>query len=212
MKQRKIYVVGGDTGYANWMQGQLVTTMEQADLVLFTGGEDVTPSLYGAKRNPRTGNNVRRDDYEAPLFRKAVKLGKKIIGICRGAQLACALSGGKLVQHQGNPSYMHSMSLTGGGTVQTTSSHHQAQFPWDIPSSDWNLIAYTTGISDIHEGENAEQELVNNNGKNAGIEVEVAVYYKTQALAIQGHPEWITDLAVLKYYRDLLDSFMEGKL
>ena len=41
----KIYVVGGDLNYANWISDkEFVQTPEEADLVLFTGGEDVHPS------------------------------------------------------------------------------------------------------------------------------------------------------------------------
>ena len=43
---RKIYVVGYGRSYANWMQGEIVPDMKDADLVLFTGGEDISSELY----------------------------------------------------------------------------------------------------------------------------------------------------------------------
>lgn len=48
----KIYVVGGADNYVNFIENvQLVEKLEDAQLVVFTGGEDVTPSLYGWKMN-----------------------------------------------------------------------------------------------------------------------------------------------------------------
>src|SRR6266446_2592686 len=97
--KRKIYVVGSSRQYANWMQGELVDNIEDADLVLFTGGEDVDPRMYKEPRNPHTGCNLDRDIQEAREFYLANKLKKHIIGICRGSQFTCVMSGGKLVQH-----------------------------------------------------------------------------------------------------------------
>jgi len=75
-KERKIYVVGGSKSYANWMEPSFITNdITNADLVLFTGGEDVTPALYGESENPRTGNNLDRDMKELEEFKKAKELG-----------------------------------------------------------------------------------------------------------------------------------------
>lgn len=81
---RKIYVVGNSTGYIRWMDGELVDNMKDADLVVFTGGEDVDPQLYGDPRNPTTSSNLTRDRYEVLEFNEALELKKHIIGICRG--------------------------------------------------------------------------------------------------------------------------------
>lgn len=209
---RKIYVVGGDNGYSNWMEGKLVGDMESADLVVFTGGEDVTPSIYGSAKNSKTGNNPARDEYEVEKFKKARSLNKKMIGICRGAQLLCALAGGKLVQHQDNPNYKHDIVTYKGEHVVTTSSHHQAQFPWGLPEESWKLIAHTVGQSPFHEGINRADELVNENGENAGIEVEIALYKNINALSVQGHPEWLNSSDDLVFYRKLLNDFMQDEI
>ena len=105
---RKIYVIGNDYQYANWMGGKLTNTMEEADLVVMTGGEDVTPTVYGEKIGRYIGCNPERDAEEILEFEKAMQLGIPIIGICRSSQMLSALNGGKVVQHQPN-SYSHLM-------------------------------------------------------------------------------------------------------
>lgn len=81
---RKIFVVGSDDEYANWMQGNITNDIKEAHLVLFTGGEDITSSLYGEKQHPLTYNNLKRDLYEMELYEEALQLGIPCCGICRG--------------------------------------------------------------------------------------------------------------------------------
>lgn len=211
---RSIYVVGSDLVYANWAQGELVDTMEQADLVLFTGGEDVSPGVYGQPRHPTTCHNPRRDRREASEFEQAVELGKPILGICRGSQFCCAMSGGILVQDQRQSGYLHWVDTWDGQRIRVSSTHHQAQFPWRLPAEDWRLLGWARNESATHEGGLGE-ELVN--GQPAlGREVEIALYRKTKALAIQSHPEHLTHdpahAPMIAYMRRLLDLHMEGAL
>ena len=210
MKKRKIYVVGGSNGYANWMEGELTGKMMEADLVLFTGGEDVTPSLYNEPAHPETYSNIHRDLREKAVFEQAVDLNKHIIGICRGGQFVCVASGGKLVQHQQNPSFMHDIITHDGKTLSISSTHHQAQFPWNMPATldNFKILAWTEGISKFHFDGNG-QEIVGN-----GIECEIVYYPETKALGIQGHPEMMFDPEhpTIIYLRDLLDKHMKDAI
>src|SRR2546429_270255 len=98
MKQkqdRKIYVVGGSVGYANWMEGKLVDDMESSDLVVGSGGSDWHPSYYGEPLNKKTGFCTHTDEYEYQEFQKAIKLNKHIVGICRSSQAGSVVSSGK---------------------------------------------------------------------------------------------------------------------
>ena len=80
----KVFVVGGATNYANFLEGaSLVDRVEDADVVLFTGGEDVDPSLYGCKREQYTHSNKERDLAEKKVF-ESVKPTQLCLGICRG--------------------------------------------------------------------------------------------------------------------------------
>lgn len=84
---RKIYVVGSIAQYARWMQGVVVSTIEEADLIVFTGGADVDPELYNQPRHSKTCTTAYRDKEETIVFKKALALGKHMCGICRGLKI-----------------------------------------------------------------------------------------------------------------------------
>ena len=80
----KVFVVGYSTNYSNFIDGAVLTkSLEEADVVLFTGGEDVDPSLYGAQNHRATSSNLDRDLEEKAIFGK-VKPNQLCLGICRG--------------------------------------------------------------------------------------------------------------------------------
>lgn len=93
-----VYVVGSATGYANWLlnnpdgeNGRLVSSMEEADIVVFTGGGDVDPSYYNRARHPKTYSDtpgqtdrLTRDEREWEAMQQAVALNKPLWGTCRG--------------------------------------------------------------------------------------------------------------------------------
>lgn len=80
----KVYVVGTAYSYARFIyNADVVEKIEDADIVLFTGGEDVDPHLYGAKVHPTTHYNAKRDEYEKSIFDK-IKPNQLAVGVCRG--------------------------------------------------------------------------------------------------------------------------------
>lgn len=184
----KIYVVGGNTTYARWIPNhKIVDSIEHADIVLFTGGEDVDPSLYNEKPHPKTYSNIDRDNREQKVFKEAKKLKKKMIGICRGSQFLCVMSGGKLVQHQENPNFIHPIYVHKYGEIDITSTHHQAQFPYNLPYTDYMLVGYChKPQSTIHLNGEGKELLPKGSYYQ---EAEIVIYKKTRCLCIQGHPE-----------------------
>jgi putative glutamine amidotransferase len=60
---------------------------EQIDGLLFTGGGDVDPQLYGGDPNATRLVHRLRDDFEIALIRAAKKRGLPMLGICRGCQI-----------------------------------------------------------------------------------------------------------------------------
>jgi gamma-glutamyl-gamma-aminobutyrate hydrolase PuuD len=185
MKNEKfVYVVGGDTEYVNWFDGYKVTKdLEKASVVVFTGGEDVDPSLYGENKNPRTWSNLTRDLYEKEIFEKARALKLPMIGICRGSQFLCVMSGGKLVQHQQNPEYIHEIETNNYGKLMITSTHHQAAYPFNLNDWYYKVIGWTRDISVMHEDGNGDE-------LHPYKECEIVYYNNTKCLGIQGHPEF----------------------
>lgn len=118
------------------------------DGFLFTGGQDVSPSVYGME--DKTGTVVsspERDALETLLFPLAFQTGKPILGICRGLQFLNAALGGTLwqdlpsehpsaiVHKQGKPYDRPSHPVALSGTlrqcigkeqIQVNTLHHQA--------------------------------------------------------------------------------------
>ena len=81
---KKIFVVGSALHYANFIENSVITSnIKEADIVLFTGGEDVNPALYGANRHYSTHFNEERDKKEVAIFKK-IKPTQLALGICRG--------------------------------------------------------------------------------------------------------------------------------
>jgi putative glutamine amidotransferase len=74
--------------------------LDLLDGIVFVGGDDVAPELYGAKRHPATGpRNKRRDAVELSLMRRALDRDLPLLAICRGFQVLNVARGGTLVQH-----------------------------------------------------------------------------------------------------------------
>jgi putative glutamine amidotransferase len=183
----KIFHATGSFGYSNWIpRSKIVYKVEDADLVMFSGGSDIGPYLYGDRRGKYTNDpDYQRDRFEMELFNYCLEHNKPMLGICRGSQLICALSGGKIIQHQSQriENGIHTV-FTNDGKLSITSSHHQAAFPYFMCEEDYEVIGWTTNQSLFHlNGNNVE---ISNNPFR---EVEICLYKNTRALGIQGHPE-----------------------
>lgn len=71
----------------------------QCSGILFTGGPDVDPSVYGAERSPLCGKaDTVRDGMEKLLLSWCMADDKPALGICRGIQFFNAALGGTLWQ------------------------------------------------------------------------------------------------------------------
>lgn len=84
---KKVFVVGPAKYYSRWIKDhQLVEDMKDANIVLFTGGEDVDPSLYGCECHRTTSSNIARDLKEKDIFEQ-VRSDQLCLGICRGLRI-----------------------------------------------------------------------------------------------------------------------------
>lgn len=214
----KVFVIGFRSEiYANWIpEVQLVRDMVEADIVMFTGGEDVDPSLYNEPVGRMTYTNLIRDTLEQVEFEKAFELHKPMIGICRGSQFGCVMSGGRLVQDQLNPGFLHEMKTSDGRTLMMTSTHHQAQYPYELPEKNYKLLAWTEGLCGHHwNGENKEIS------EKPFKEAEIVYYPTTRFLAIQGHPEMVWAarnqrkaefVGMFEYLHELVNKLVNNKL
>lgn len=69
---------------------------ENVDLILFDGGADVHPILYGGTFHKTLGVNIARDWNEMLIYQFYKNLPTLFSGICRGSQFLNVMNGGNL--------------------------------------------------------------------------------------------------------------------
>lgn len=193
--------------------GVLVTPKEiengaEIDALIIWGGEDISPSLYN--ENPSrfvwgSRGLSNRDSVESAAVSASVARGIPVIGVCRGAQLVCAMAGGRLIQHVENHGSSHLMQTFDDHIIKTTSVHHQMMYPFGV---DHKLIAWShERRSPVHINQFSEHDTTMDDKP----EPEIVWFPKIKALAIQGHPEFVanpdTDPFV-QYCLDLVDEYI----
>lgn len=208
-----IYVVGNSINYANFIKNAvLVNSLEEAQVVLFTGGEDVDPYLYGCEKEDFTYSNLERDLQEKKIFELVNPNTQICVGICRGSQLMCVLNGGLLVQDCTNHALGYTHPISDGNTLyQITSTHHQMQYPYNLPKTDYTVLFTSYPCrSDHYIGEKIRGNLIRTYG-----EPEVVLYHKKnlpKCLAIQGHPEMIPSSSVSEMLSKLINDLVNGNI
>jgi len=181
--------------------------LDRLDGILFTGGGDIHPELFGGKPHSEVSQVDRdRDRVEIRLFNEAVSLHRPFLGICRGLQLINVAMGGSLYTHikdQHAASLEHSQpperprahlahavkvnetsrlaQILGNSTVEVNSLHHQ-------------------GIQELGSG--LEAVAFAPDGIIEAVELPGSPF----GLAVQWHPEWLLDYAPM---RQLFRAFVE---
>ena len=204
-KEKRVFIVNdyGDE-YATMFKNYgwvIIENIKDADLIQFTGGEDVTPSFYGHIAHLSTHNNEVRDKKERLIFLAAKKMKKPMAGICRGGQFLNVMCGGSMWQdisgHCGNHVATY---LTGNGQkkkITVTSTHHQMMVPINDVKQYYTLM--TAAVCKRREkmhpldskaktgpGRNDSVIMV----KNIPNDLEALCYYKQKVLCFQPHPEF----------------------
>lgn len=152
-------------------------------LVLFTGGEDVDPSLYG-ETSPKSicHSSINRDKVERAVFRIALRNKIPMAGICRGLQFLSVMTGGRLIHHlDGHAGLHHEVGFQKDDEViKVNSIHHQMA----IPPKDAYIIGWSADkLSSEYIGDKDERV------EWAGPEVEAAIFPNIKACGVQWHPE-----------------------
>lgn len=178
------------------------------DIVVFTGGEDVSPNFYNEETGKYTHSNIERDIIEDGIFNKYKRKGCLFIGICRGAQFLTVMNNGKLIQHvEGHSvSKTHPIMDYSTSTYNMTSTHHQMMYPFNLDKKQYKLIAWSKYFrSETYlDGTNNEIEL-----DLEFLEPEIVFYPDTKSLCIQGHPEYpICPQDTVKYIVDLINHYL----
>jgi len=198
-----IYIEQPSQGYWDMFKrvGHLIVgDALSADLICFTGGEDVTPSFYGEKKHFLTGNFQPRDEAEKRLFEEAVEFDVPMVGICRGGQFLNVMNGGKMYQHVTNHCREHVMTTSNGREILVTSTHHQMmrEGPSGVVLAYANEDGdkeYMPSLKDMATAPIFEKE-------NYVYDREVIFYPHTRCLCFQPHPEFFS-----LQYQDMTDYF-----
>lgn len=188
--RKKVLIIGPAHGYREmfirhgWGLGK---TMEESDLVQFTGGHDVTPELYGEPRHPQTDCNPLRDQAEQQIYLLAKDIGMPIAGICRGGQFLNVMNGGSMYQHCNKHaiSGVHdAVDDISGEVFKVTSTHHQMI----RPTQDATVV--------VTAQECTQRERMSLNQKDPLItygplpDFEAVYYEETNTFCFQPHPEF----------------------
>lgn len=205
MMDLRVFVVGGGFQYTKMFFDagfKGARSVEDADFVCFTGGEDVDPSLYNEKPLTGTHFNPKRDQVESYIYGECLALKKAMVGICRGGQFLNVMNDGKLWQHVNNHAIRGSHEVidkrTGEVVHNMTSTHHQMM----IPAVDGQVIA----VANLATHKKAEKLEWNGEPKTWD-DVEVVWYKNTNSLCFQPHPEFQHG-DCRNYFLDLLDEFV----
>lgn len=207
---KKVYVVGGGYAYERMFKQAgyaLAASMQEADLLCFTGGADVSPELYG-EENVGSYCSPERDKYEEQVFDWAYAHDVPMVGICRGGQFLNVMNGGKMWQDVDNHaiSGTHKAMCKYWGEIMVSSTHHQMMRPHELGDVlvSASLASYKLGGEGLFERGDAAFS-------NHDCEV---VYYKdTKSLCYQPHPEIVNeDHQCRKHFLMLVDKLISGGL
>lgn len=179
---------GAEYVWQRWLQRRptmytRVKDLADADMLVLTGGADISPSLYGEEPIFEGWYNTSRDEAEWAAIEQASKMGILMFGICRGGQLLNVFNGGKLWQHiVGHGRDHHIKDIVTGETVTTSSVHHQMFRVTDE--------AVVIGVCNLATEKFAEGARWQAGVNNPDPDVEVCYYPKTRSICVQGHPEF----------------------
>lgn len=193
----KVLIVGGGFMYERMYEHagfEMAKSIEEADLIQFTGGADVDPVLYREQRHPATHASPQRDVEEQWLYERAIRLNKPLVGICRGGQFLNVMNGGKMWQDVNNHAIAGTHSVHCEYTdsnLQVSSTHHQMMNPHES-----GIVLCRAALSTRKEnypmdsGHSVPNRIVPDHTKVAGgDDVEVVFYPETNSLCYQPHPE-----------------------
>lgn len=139
------------------------------DLIIFSGGEDINPALYG-QPNKSSSYSDNRDAIEKNVFFNATDRNIRILGVCRGHQLINAILGGSLIQD-----------------LYTVGVPHRGQHGFDFNKQDW--------IPDMvnsmhHQGVIQAGKYMNIVATHGGV---IEATASNRIVSVQWHPEFMGD-------------------
>jgi len=154
---------------------------EEADLVIFTGGPDVWPGLYGEEPHETTKWDHERDNEDLKLFNLCEEQGIPMFGVCRGAQFLHVAKGGKLYQDVNHHYGDHQVYLLEEKRIlhKVSSVHHQMC----IKNDEMVVLADSGKANERWSNPTTCDRMVHT-------DIEAFFYREGCILGVQGHPEY----------------------
>ena len=106
-------------------------TLDDDDIMVFEGGQDVSPCIYG-EINTASHTCFERDMEELVALVSAWNAGARLFGVCRGHQFIHAALGGKLVQNI-CPAHWMTHPVVGLDNLVNSYHHQGVIIPGNIP-------------------------------------------------------------------------------
>lgn len=175
--------------------------------ILFTGGGDISLDYFKGDEHPRIDRvDAARDLTEISLMRAAVNDGKPVLGICRGIQVMNVALGGTLYTHLYDQlpgsldhAYPGDLRRTLVHPIQVDSSSRSAEI-FGETSLQVNSLHHQ-GLKDLAPGIRVAGH--SPDGLAELVELEGHPY----AVAVQWHPEWLTDqLPTRRLFKSFVDA------
>lgn len=187
---------------------ELPVLCERLDGILFAGGGDVDPSLYGGELMDNFYEvDLERDELEIELTRIAVKEGIPFLGICRGIQVVNVALGGNLIPDIAsyNPKALQHPYVEGDAfnKIMHTVSIHPGTILSGILGQDELNVNSLHHQAALEPGEGLVVSAIAPDGVIEGLELPDHPF----GINVQWHPEWIYDDQ--EHARKLFTSFIE---
>ena len=197
----KVFIHKGSVQYRALFEGLGFEIVSEADsnLVVFTGGSDVNPMLYGQTLHPYSQVSVNRDEDDIKCYLR--NLHKPKVGICRGGQFLHVMNGGSLYQDVDNH------AIRGTHKMQCKSTGNE----WDVTSTHHQMMAPDAGIvMGVARETSYVDSSINFENVRSAIEQDVEVVIHPKALCFQPHPEFYGADSTRECFQHFLNMFLEG--
>lgn len=180
--------------------------------IIFIGGRDINPEVYDSGHHALTlPMNPARQKFDLELVKRAVEVKKPCLGICLGIQLINVALGGKL--HQDIPSQFPESRVRHRKLIGCSFTEHPVRIAPD------SILYKVIGKEEIMVNSSHHQAISEvASGLRAvawapdGVIEAIEATDGRQILAVQWHPEYLTDREEhLKLFRWLMAQESEDK-
>ena len=199
----KVYTLSNS--YASWIDNcEIVREIEEADVILFPGGGDVSPELYDCKNIASYGVDKIKDLLWKEVFDQIDHSRQLALGICKGAQFLCVMNDGRLIQDVDNHAILGTHTIVfdtkykdySDKLYDITSTHHQMMYPF-CSKNNYEIIAVAYPPRST--------KYIGDKISEPKFETEIVWFPDTKSLCVQGHPEMLDENnSILEVLNNLL--------